>query len=254
MLPPIRRGELRAHVHRLPGAEQRAPVDAAVAIAAGAAALVAAAPAGASILVATGARSPALKVDAKGFAEVGWTDSGGVRRTLLIPPRGRVLPGGRLPGRNVARRDGARLAMAKVVLRTPDGRLWALQSWRRAERTELRFSRWSGSPTSVTLATICCRLDSETLEGRAVFSGKPVFGRSPTTAGRLVRIVAYLDRATTSGWAQMRGVFPRAPDGIFRLWVRPEWQAPRYRVTIAGPNLAWAMAPDARAVAASSLP
>jgi hypothetical protein len=154
----------------------------------------------------------------------------------------------------VARRDGARLAMAKVVLHTPDSRLWALQSWRRGGRIELRFSRWRGSPTSVTFTTICCRLDSETLEGRAFFAGKPAFGSSPTTAGRLVRIVASLDRATTSGWAQMRGVFPRAPDGIFRLWVRPEWQAPRYRVTITGPNLAWAMAPDARAVAASSLP
>lgn len=229
-------------------------MGAALALAAGAAVLVAAAPAGASILVTTGARSPALKVDAKGFAEVSWTDARGARRTLLVPPQGRVLPGGRLPGRNVARRDRTvALKLARLVLRTPDGRLWALQSWRRAGRTELRFSRWRGAPTRVTLTAICCRLESETLEGRAVFAGKAVYGRSPTAAGRLVRIVAYLDRATAAGWQQMRGVFPRAPDGVFRLWVRPEWQAPRYRVTIAGPNRAWAMAPDARAAAASSL-
>src|SRR3954464_4058923 len=46
-----------------------------------------------SVTVTTNARRPSLRVDSRGYAEVGWT-AAGVRRTLLIPPRGQAYPGG----------------------------------------------------------------------------------------------------------------------------------------------------------------
>src|SRR5207253_20234 len=65
--------------------------------------LVLAGEAGASILVARDARSPSLRVNGMGYAEVAWRDTGGTRRTLVIPPTGRLRPGAHLEGRNVAR-------------------------------------------------------------------------------------------------------------------------------------------------------
>ncbi|MGZ8687240.1 MAG: hypothetical protein ACXWZP_02310, partial [Gaiellaceae bacterium] len=53
-----------------------------------AAALVWAAAAAGSIDVTVKGSQPALKVDARGAAEVSWTE-GGVRKTLLVPPSGR---------------------------------------------------------------------------------------------------------------------------------------------------------------------
>ena len=47
-----------------------------------------------SVTVTTNAQRPSLRIDSQGYAEVGWT-AGGVRRTLLIPPRGQAYPGGR---------------------------------------------------------------------------------------------------------------------------------------------------------------
>src|SRR5215210_8322172 len=84
----------------------------------------------ASVTVTTAAQRPALRVDARGNAEVSCT-AGGLRKMLLIPPRGRAVPGGRLAGRDVSRAArGVRIAFQRVVRQTPDGRHWGLQSWR----------------------------------------------------------------------------------------------------------------------------
>src|SRR5215203_5342488 len=84
----------------------------------------------ASITVATNPQRPALRVDARGSAEVSWT-AGGVRETVLIPPRGKALPGARLPGRDVSRpASTVRIAHQRVVRVTSDGRKWGLQTWR----------------------------------------------------------------------------------------------------------------------------
>jgi len=216
--------------------------------------------AGAAILVAPNAKSPTLRVDAQGYAEVSWKDSAGVRKYLLIPPRGRVLPGGRLPGRDVSRPTRAvSVPFKKVLRRTPDGRYWALQAWQvvKGGPIDLRFSRWSGEPTLLTAQTECCRNDGETLTGLASFQGKALFGSSPTTAGKQVRIFAYVDCDSclgAGGWQRLAGVPPRSPDGSFSLFVRPAWLAARYRVVLAGPNLGATYAPDALAVVASSIP
>jgi hypothetical protein len=200
----------------------------------------------ASIWVADGARAPALRVDARGNAEVRWRDARGGAQTLLIPRRGKVLPGGHIAGRDVSRPDPATdLPLAVAVRRTPDGRLWALQRWQilPGRPVELRFARWTGEPTLVT---------AEVAEGRllgtATYHGRGLYGFSPTTAGKRVRVAAYVDAQADASWRRLLGVFPRAPDGSFRLLLRPEWSAQAYRVTLRAPNLGWVYAPDARVV------
>lgn len=196
-----------------------------------------------------------MRVDARGYAEVSWTTRGS-RRTLLIPPRGGVLPGGRISGRDVSRpATSPSLPFRKVLRRTADGRLWALQEWQPQPGgpSELRFSRWRGKPTSVTLEA---EPDGQHLNGTATFQGRPVTGASPTPAGRRVRHYAYVDCFACAGstsWKRLLGIAPRT-DGSFRLFLRPEWQTKRYRVTIAGPNAGTTYAPDAVAITTLVLP
>lgn len=212
-------------------------------------ALAASASASASIWVANDARKPALRVDEKGFAEVAWTE-GGVRRTLLVPPVGKVLPGGRLPGPDVSRSAGGpRLPFQRVQRKTPDGRLWALQAWRPSADgpLELHFSRWKGAATELSLSS-----DGKRLAGKAAFQGRPASGFSPTPEGKQMRIFVFLDCVACSagpgGWTRMVGVAPK-PDGTFAVLLRPEWSSRRYRATMAGPNRGWTLAPDAYALA-----
>jgi hypothetical protein len=201
-----------------------------------------------SITAATNALNPGLRVDSRGYAEVSWT-AGGARRTLLIPPSGRYLPGGRITGRDVSSPASvAGLPFARVVRRTPDGRLWALQAWRvqAGGPVELRFSRWQGKLPSVT-----AEVAGTGIAGRATFAGKGIHGTSPTTAGTQIRHFALVDCwrcGGASGWRRMLGVPLRGPGGTFRLALRPAWNASRYRVVVAGPNRGWTYAPDATAI------
>jgi hypothetical protein len=208
----------------------------------------------ASISIATNAQRPALRIDAGGNAEVSWT-AAGRRRTLVVPPVGLYRPGARLAGPDVGRRATApALPFARALRRGPDGTLYALQAWRvkAGGPVELHFSRWQGSPTTVTLASKALP-SGERLVGRATFRGKPVAGFSRTNSGIRYRIFAFLDCFACPGpqWRRMAGVAPRA-DGEFRLLVQPQFQGSRYRVTIAGPNLGRTLAPDASAVALGS--
>jgi hypothetical protein len=194
------------------------------------------------------AQRPALRVDAGGNAEVSWS-SGGARRYLLVPPRGRVLPGARLPGRDVSRAASApRLPFRKVLRRTPDGRLWALQTWRARPGgpVELHFARWRGAATRVTLT-----VDADALEGAADFQGRPVTGFSPTPEGKRLRHYAFLEclGCGAAGWKRLTGVATRG-DGSFRVLLRPAWRGTRYRAIVAGPNRGATFAPVASAQAA----
>jgi len=211
-------------------------------------ALVWAGSANASITVAYDAQRPALRVDAAGNAEVSWS-SGGARRYLLVPPRGRVLPGARLSGRDVSRAASAPpLPFRKVLRRTPDGRLWALQAWRARAGgpVELHLARWRGQPTRVTLA-----LTGDALEGSAEFQGRAVTGFSPTPEGKRLRHYAFLEclGCGAAGWKRMTGVATRR-DGSFRVLLRPAWRGTRYRAIVAGPNRGATLAPVASASAA----
>lgn len=203
--------------------------------------------AAASIWITNNARAPSLHVDARGNAEVIWRDVRGVRRTMLVPATGRVLPGGHA-GPNVSKPASVDLPLAVFVRRTPDGRLWALQAWRVSPRgpLELHLARWRGeSPV------ISANVSVDRLTGTVTFHGAGMYGKSPTTAGQLLRVTAYLDcfecpAAPGSGWGRMLGVFPRAPDGAFSVFLRPRWQASLYRITVYGKNFGTTYTPDVR--------
>jgi hypothetical protein len=208
-------------------------------------------PAVASTAVAYDAQRPALRIDSQGNAEVSWT-ADGVRRYLLVPARGQVLPGKRLSGRDVSRRGtGLRLPFQKVIRRTPDGRVWALQAWRARAggAVELHFSRWRGAPTRVTVM-----VTHTMLEGSADFQGRPVTGFSPTPEGKRLRHYAFVDCLGCAGtrmWKRLTAVQTRA-DGSFRLFLRTAWRGSRYRLTVAGPNRGTTLAPLASVVGAPS--
>ena len=145
--------------------------------------------------------------------------------------------------------------MSRVTRRGPDGRFYALQTWRvePGGPVELHFSRWKGAPTTVELAAEPAS-SSERLVGRARFQGKPVAGYSRTNSGIRYRIFAFIDCVACQGpaWRRIGGVAPRA-DGTFRLLVKSKDLGRRYRVTIAGPNLGSTLAPDASSMTKSSL-
>ena len=207
--------------------------------------LVCAATAFGSITLAYDGQRPGLRVDASGNAEVSWT-AGGVRRYLLVPPTGRVYPDRRLSGTDVSRSSSAAaIPFRRVLRRTPDGRLWALQTWRARPDgpVELRFSRWRGKPPEVTLASAPAS-GGELLTGRATFAGRAVPLFSPTPEGKRLRSYAYLDRLVGSGWRRIGGVATRA-DGSFRRLVGASELGSRYRAVVPGPNIGTTLAPDA---------
>lgn len=209
----------------------------------------------ASIWVANGARDARLRVDAHGYAEVRWRDAQGASRTLLVPPRGKLLPGGRISGRDVSRPARAPIPMRVLVRRTPDGRLWALQAWQPLPRgpVELHLSRWRGGPTRIQPEMPCC--SDGRLRATAVFGGRPVYGYSPTPEGKRIRLIAYVDYARPrGGWSRAAGVFLRPPGGSFALFLQARWRSTRYRITVAGPNRGRTLAPDARIVVPAETP
>jgi hypothetical protein len=219
---------------------------------------LAAGEAAASITVTRDARSAALRVDAGGYAEVTWTSAGGGQGSLLIAPDGALRYGGRLTGADVSTGAGApSIPFAIVIRRTPDGTLWALQAWRRlvSGSVELRFSRWRGDPTRLTLRAVCCKWGGENIEGRASFHGRPIYGRRSTPAGVPLDLYGrnvYLDSLRGGGWMRMMGILTNRPTGYYSLWIRSYWQGSRYRGAIIGPNWGWTLAPDAAAEAPSS--
>jgi hypothetical protein len=208
-------------------------------------ALACAAGAAGSIDVTVKGSQPALKVDARGAVEVSWTE-GGVRKTLLVPPSGRYLPGGRILSADVSSpASKAGIAQAVVVRKTPDGRLWALQRTplRPDGSTALRLARWKGDATELMAA-----LEGERISGTATFAGRGVYGTSPTTAGTAVTHFAFVDCwrcEGAGGWKRLLGVRLRGPNGTFASALRPAWRSSRYRVTVLGPNRGADYAPDA---------
>ena len=191
----------------------------------------------ASITVATDAQRPALRVDGAGNAEVSWT-AGGERRYVLVPPAGPVFPGRRLIGADVSRPAAKpALPFRRVMRRTPDGRLWALQAWRvrPGGPVELRFSRWRGEPPLVTLAAELA-FEGELLSGRATFAGRAVPLTSPTPEGTRLRSFVYLDRLVGGSWQRIGGVATRA-NGTFRRLLKASELGSRYRAVVTGPNI-----------------
>ncbi|HZO96191.1 MAG TPA: hypothetical protein VFB42_02350 [Gaiellaceae bacterium] len=215
-----------------------------------------AAPAAASLKVAADARGASLAVDAAGNAQVTWTGADGGRRTLVVERSGSLRYGGTLTGPDVSRPSGVALPWAVVVRRTADGSLYALQSWRRLQHgpVELRFSRWQGDPTTLTLRAVCCKWGSVNVEGGAAFHGRPIYGTRATPQGDPLDAYGrnvYLDTYRDGRWQRMMGILTHKPTGSFSLWIRPGWRGTAYRGTISGPNWGWTLGPDALAQTAS---
>jgi hypothetical protein len=212
-----------------------------------------------SVQIGSDAVQASLRVGADGTAEARWRTPSGERRVAVVTPGGNVRWGRRLGRRDVSTpATGARIPLAVTIRRTPDGNLWALQAWRRLRTgpVELRFSRWRGDATLLSLEAVCCRWRSERIQGRALFHGRPVYGFGSTPKGvpldDLGRNV-YLDTFRDGGWRRMMGILTHRPTGFYRIWIRPHWRGTRYRGTIIGPNRGWTLAPDARASTASAL-
>jgi hypothetical protein len=223
------------------------------------ASLLGATEADASVKIAWAAKNPNLRVSVRGAAEVSWTTRTGVRRHARVAASGALRYGARLGRPNVAARTGAvRLPLKAMVWRTPDGTFWALQQWRRLRGypVELRFSRWRGAPTRLTLQAVCCKWRSERIRGRASFHGKPIYGFFNTPAGvpldKFGRNV-YLDTFRYGKWRRMMGILTHRYDGSYSLWIRKYWRGERYRGAISGPNWGWTLAPDARVRTGSAL-
>jgi hypothetical protein len=214
--------------------------------------------ASASMRVASNARHATLKVVAGGAAEVDWVQAGGGRGSVVIYPNGSRRFGAHLKGRDVSfATTDVSLPMARVTKQTPNGRYWALQAWRRLRTgpVELRFSRWQGAPTLLTLDAVCCKWRSENIVGQATFHGRPIYGYRATRTGNPLDKYGrnvYLDTYRHNRWQRMMGILTHRPTGKFSLWIRPYWRGTAYRGRIIGPNWGRTLAPDAQASALTS--
>jgi hypothetical protein len=213
----------------------------------------------ASIKVAGNARGASFRVNAKGYATVFWTTAPGSRRTAVVAPSGRITWGKVAPGKDISRPSSAySLPLLVAQRQTPNGRLWALQAWRRLRGgpVDLRLSRWYGEPTQLVLRAWCCKWRSEVAGGRATFHGRPIYGYRFTRSGvpldGLGRNV-YIDSFRHGRWMRLMGILTHRPTGKFGLWIRKHWRGTQYRAKIVGPNWGRMLGPDATAWSPSSL-
>ena len=96
---------------------------------------------------------------------------------------------------------------------------------------------------------------TELLRGRVTFHGRPVSGYWRTLEGTPIRHTAVFECFACLGkpgwtWFDAR---PTRSNGTFAMTVAPRAIASRYRATMPGPNIGSTLAPDASAVAVSSL-
>jgi len=120
---------------------------------------------------------------------------------------------------------------------------------------ELRFSRWRGQPTSITLS-LKKTGRSTVLAGRATFHGRPVSGSYRTNGGALISLAAQLDcfacpAAHGRTWFRFNGVKTRS-GGTFGSGLKAVWMGTRFRATIVGPNSGTTLAPDAARIVTAS--
>ena len=201
-----------------------------------AAALAAAPAAGGAITLASGVASPSLRVDESGNAEISWTAQGR-RRVAVVRPTGLRASESRLVGSDVSEPvRGVHIPFQKVIRSAPGGWYYALQSRRVGDRVELRFARWHGVPTEISLkATIVPR--GIRLTGQATLDGKPL---PPSTASRMR---AQIDVKIDGVWRRLTTVALNSTGAYNKLV--PDSGDRTYRVVVAGPSLA----PDASAIA-----
>jgi hypothetical protein len=189
-----------------------------------------------AITLASGATAPSLRVDAAGNAEVSWTAQG-QRKTAVLLPTGTPSTQRRLVGPDVSQPvRGTHIPFQRVIRSAPGGWYYALQARPVGNHVELRFARWHGVPTEVSLtATIVPR--GVRLAGQATLDGKPL---PPATAARTS---AQLDLKVDGEWRTLTTVELSSAGRYNRIV--PDSGDRTYRVVVAAPGLA----PDAASVA-----
>jgi hypothetical protein len=201
--------------------------------------------AGASIFIGNDVAAPRLAVDAKGTAQVTWTQAG-AKESVIVPLKGKLSHVGSLSGPDISKpAPTVHLPLAAIVRRGPGGVLYALQRWQvqPGGPIELHLAHWSGAPSVITLVS-----DGQRLTGSATFQGKPMTGLTFTLEGKRLRIYVNVDCfgcPGKPGWSRLVGVPPKA-DGTFGVFLKPSWLGRRYRATVAGKNLGTTFAPDAQ--------
>jgi hypothetical protein len=200
------------------------------------AALAAVPAAAGAITLAGGVAAPTLRVDAAGTAEVSWTSHGQPQTVVLLPT------GARTTERRLDRPDvsqpvrGTHVPFQRVLRSTPGGWYYALQARRVDGRLQLRFARWHGVPTEVSLtATIEPRGIRLTVQ--ATLDGKPF------PAVTAARMSAQIELKVDGAWQPLTTI-PLNRSGAYNRIVRDSAER-SYRVVVAGPGLA----PDASAIA-----
>jgi hypothetical protein len=201
-------------------------------------------PAAASVGVGSNAAAPALRVDAKGNAEISYV-VGGAKKTVLVPKNGVVLYGGKLSGPDVSKAaTSPALPFVKVLRSGPGGWMYALQTWpTRNGPAELRFSRWQGKPTQLTFTATQEHLGIA-LEGKVTYAGKPIPIKSRAPGGVVVREYVYLDQQVGGQWKIIGGVAVKSNGTYRRMLYGGGETGNLFRATVAGPNVGAVYAPD----------
>jgi hypothetical protein len=191
-----------------------------------------------AITLGPGAGAPSLRVDAAGNAEVSWTAQG-QRQTAVLRPTGAQSTERRLVGADVSEPvRGTHIPFQRVIRSAPGGWYYALQARPVGGRVELRFARWHGVPTEVSMtATIVPR--GVRLTGQVTLDGTRL---PPATAASTS---AQLDVKVDGKWQPLATVALNSA-GAYKKIV-PDSDDLSYRVIVAGPGLA----PDAAAVASA---
>ena len=200
------------------------------------AALAAVPAAAAAITVSSGVAAPSLRVDAAGNAEVSWTVHG-QRQAAFLRPTGARSTQRRLIGADVSQPvRGTHVPFQRVIRSAPGGWYYALQARPVAGYVQLRFARWHGVPTEVSL-TATVVPSGVRLIGGATLDGKAF------PAATATRMRAELEVKGDSGWRRL-GTVALSSAGRYDKIV-PDAPSRTYRVVVPGPGLA----PDAAAVA-----
>ena len=159
----------------------------------------------ASVSVGSGAVAPKLRVDAKGNAEVSYTQ-GGVRKTVLVPAKGAVIYGGRLAGRDVSKAVASpRLPYLKALRKGPHGWIYALDV------------AGAHRPARAPLFALAGRADEAHVHrepgerrhlahGKVTYAGKPIPTSSAAPGGRQGPPVRLHRPAVGGKWKVVGGV------------------------------------------------
>jgi len=197
----------------------------------------------ASVGVGSNAGSPKLRVDAKGNAEISYTQ-GRQKTTVLVPAQGPIEYGGTLAGRDVSKpAKSPKLPFLKVLRSGPHGWTYALQTWpARSGPVELRFSRWQGTPTKLTLKATRGH-SGIALHGTVTYGGKPIPIVSEAPGGLAIREYVYLDQRLAGRWQIVSSVSVER-NGTYRHVLNTEEIGNLFRAAVAGPNIGSVYAPD----------